>query len=221
MTRSQLVVVAAVSFLQPAAAENGYSLAEQQTAQGLCGRAVAVSCEGPSSPVTFLLAVPGADALRRVVIPSERRSVFGERIETRYEQRQVGVVPPGGRGNDPLTVSSPAELTVTGAAEPSAALPNDVLRTCDPDVRRPIVVHVEYGQSTTDGTPSSITGVVVLQGVVVRDGSVRNIRVVQPLDPRFDAAARSAFSKWRFRPALRGQEPVSMAVTVQMPFDNR
>jgi len=172
--------------------------------------------------VTLLLAVPQGNGLRRIVIPPERRSFFGTRIERQLEERAMCVSSYAASArSDPLTVLGPDELTVTGAAESSAVLPDDVFRTCDADVRPPIAIHTEHAQFTPDAMRAKVTGSVLLQGVVAADGSVRNVRVVQPLEPSLDAAARGAFLRWRFRPAMRAEQPVAMAVTVQMAFTMR
>jgi TonB family protein len=68
---------------------------------------------------------------------------------------------------------------------------------------------------------AKVRGSVVLMGIVDRDGSVRDVRVVQSLEPSLDAAARQAFAQWEFQPATRGGASVPIAVSVQMAFTTR
>ena len=57
----------------------------------LCGRVVAVTCEGPASPVTLHLVNPQGSFKLVGHHPPEQRQLFGSRIENRYEQRLVCV----------------------------------------------------------------------------------------------------------------------------------
>lgn len=63
-----------------------------------------------------------------------------------------------------------------------------------------------------------IEGVVMLAALVLRDGSVANIRVVKGLDARLDTSAVAALTQWRFEPATRDGRPVELEVLVQIPF---
>ena len=58
---------------------------------------------------------------------------------------------------------------------------------------------------------------IVLHGVIHEDGSVSDLVVVQGLDPVSDAAAYAAFSRWKFKPALRAGTPVSVEILVGIP----
>jgi TonB family protein len=199
------------------------ALSAQEPATPICGRVVAVSCTGPSSSVKLLLALPTAKLNATVVIPAEHRSLFGSRVEDRFDQRQVCVAPAsrGSPSNEPLLVRAPEQLVVTGAAQPTSSLPNDVYRTCDQDVQLPIAIREVHGQFTSDAMRAKVNGLVVLQGIVDRDGAVRDVRVLQPLEPSLDAAAQRALAQWVFRPATHIGQSVAMAITVEMTFTLR
>jgi TonB family protein len=49
-------------------------------------------------------------------------------------------------------------------------------------------------------------------------GAVRDVHVVQSLEPSMDEAAREALMQWQFLPATRKGEPVAMVVAVEMTF---
>jgi TonB family protein len=63
-----------------------------------------------------------------------------------------------------------------------------------------------------------IQGTVMLAALLLKDGSVANIRVVRSLDSRLDSSAVSALTQWQFRPAMRNGAAVNLEVLVQIPF---
>jgi TonB family protein len=199
------------------------ALSAQEPAPPVCGRVVAVSCTGPSSSVKLLLALPSANINATAVIPAEQRSLFGSRVEDRFDQRHVCVAPasPVPVSNQPLLVRAPDQLVVTGDAQPTRSLPNDVYRTCDPDVQLPITLREVHAQFTSDAMRAKVNGRVVLQGIVDRDGAIRDVLVLQPLEPSLDAEAQRAFAQWVFRPATHMGQSVAMAITVEMVFTLR
>jgi TonB family protein len=211
----------ALALLAAVSVRGSGPLRAQQPAAPICGRVVAVSCTGPSSAVNLLLALPSANRNLTVVIPGEHRSLFGSRIEERFEQRQVCVAPasPAVDGGDQsLTVRSADKLVVTGDAPPSARLPDDVYRTCDADVQLPVLIREVIAQYTSDAMRAKVEGRVVVQGVVDRDGVVRDVQILQRLEPSLDVGAQRALAQWTFRPARHMGEPVAMAITVEMAF---
>ena len=201
-----------------------YAIAAQEVGSSFCGRVVDVSCTGPSSAATLVLAQPESNSNRRVVIPAEHRHLFGTGLEAQYDQQMVCLtsVPAfAGAVGDPAIVRDPSELVVKGIAQPSIALPDNVARTCDPDLQPPVLTRDVKPNYTSDAMRAKVHGSVFLRGVVDRGGTVRDIRVMQSLEPSLDASAREAFAQWQFRPAIRGGEPVAIVISVQMQFTLR
>ncbi len=194
----------------------------QEANSSLCGRVVDVSCTGPSSAVTLLLASVSGSSDWRIVIPPEDRQLFGLRLEDRYDQRLVCVPPPASAlsSSESVAVREPGQLVIKDA-QALSPLPDNVARTCDPDVRLPILTRDVRPQYTADAMRAKVRGSVVVRGIVDLKGAVRDLRVVRSLEPSLDDAARRAFAQWEFRPATRGGEPVVMAVSVQMVFTLR
>lgn len=56
-----------------------------------------------------------------------------------------------------------------------------------------------------------LQGTVVLDAVILKDGSVSDVTVVKSANPMFDRAASDALKKWRFTP---GNQDVIMTLTV-------
>ena len=194
------------------------STASPQDFQPLCGRVVSISCTGRSSQVTLQLASTLGRPNTRLIIPANRRAVFGPRIENLYDQRSVCVSAAVSKG-DAVVVSDPSEVVVTGAAP--AQFADDIARTCDPDVTLPTLIREVKPDYAADALRAKVSGIVIVQGVVDREGTVTDAVVVQSLDPRLDKSVREAFEQWRFRPATRGNERVPMAVSVAMAFTAR
>lgn len=63
-----------------------------------------------------------------------------------------------------------------------------------------------------------IQGVVIVQVVVEKDGSVSRIRVLKHLHPTMDEAAVEAIRQWRFEPATLEGEPVAVHYNLVIKF---
>jgi protein TonB len=74
---------------------------------------------------------------------------------------------------------------------------------------------------TDEGRRRGITGDVVLEIVVRRDGSVGDVTMLQGLGAGLDQRAVAAVRQWRFSPALRRGEPVDVVVEVAVEFTLR
>jgi hypothetical protein len=60
---------------------------------------------------------------------------------------------------------------------------------------------------------------IILRGAISDDGTVEHVEVHQGLYPPMDAAARLAFSQWKFKPAMRSGKPVRVEILVAIPGD--
>ena len=74
---------------------------------------------------------------------------------------------------------------------------------------------------TEDGRRRSITGNVLLEIVVRRDGSVGDVSVLRGLGAGLDQRAVEAVRQWRFSPARRLGTPVDVIVEVAVEFTLR
>lgn len=61
-------------------------------------------------------------------------------------------------------------------------------------------------------------GVVVLQAVITRSGTVDSVRLVRGLNPLLDRAAMDAVVRWRYSPATYRGNPVPVFLTVTVTF---
>jgi protein TonB len=78
-------------------------------------------------------------------------------------------------------------------------------------------------QYTADAMRAKVQGTVLLECVVLPDGTVGNVEIVRSLDSTFglDQEAIKAAKQWRFRPGTRFGEPVAVLVTIELTFTLR
>jgi periplasmic protein TonB len=78
-------------------------------------------------------------------------------------------------------------------------------------------------QYTAEAMRAKVQGVVLLECVVLPDGSVGQVDVVRSLDATFglDQEAIKAAKQWRFQPGTRLGEPVPVLVTIELQFTLR
>ena len=78
-------------------------------------------------------------------------------------------------------------------------------------------------QYTADAMRAKVQGTVLLECVVLPDGSVGSVEVVRSLDSTFglDQEAIKAAKQWRFRPGTCLGEPVAVLVTIELTFTLR
>lgn len=76
---------------------------------------------------------------------------------------------------------------------------------------------------TTAAMTARLQGRVMLECVVLPDGSVGRVKVVRSLDSNFglDEEAIKAARQWRFRPGTRKGEPVAVVVNIELSFTLR
>jgi TonB family protein len=90
-------------------------------------------------------------------------------------------------------------------------------------VSAPALIHEVRPAFTVDAIRAKTQGVVVMDVVVLADGSVDpdRIRITRSLDRGLDQQAILAVRQWRFRPSLRLGHPVASRVTVELAFTLR
>jgi Gram-negative bacterial TonB protein C-terminal len=90
------------------------------------------------------------------------------------------------------------------------------------------VVHLEQGVIPPDASQifdfkriavddDSARKMIILRGTIKEDGSVAEVKIYQGLEPQMDEAAKLAFSKWKFRPALRDGKNIAVEFLVGIP----
>jgi len=76
---------------------------------------------------------------------------------------------------------------------------------------------------TSEAMRAKIQGEVIIEAVVLPDGTVGDVKIVRSLDTNFglDEEAVKAARQWRFRPGTRFGDPVAVLVTIALTFTLR
>jgi periplasmic protein TonB len=82
----------------------------------------------------------------------------------------------------------------------------------------PRVIREVKADYTEDARRRGVTGEVVMEVVVRRDGSVGPVQLLHGLEPGLDERALNAVRQWKFTPAERQGVPVDVVVEVGMEF---
>jgi TonB family protein len=87
----------------------------------------------------------------------------------------------------------------------------------------PTVVQEKKPAYTAEAMRAKVQGTVLLEAVVLPDGTVGPVEIVRSLDSTFglDQEAVKAAKQWRFRPGTRFGEPVAVLVTIELTFTLR
>ena len=90
-------------------------------------------------------------------------------------------------------------------------------------VLMPTVITEVKPSYTADAMRQKIQGIVMVEAVVMPDGSVGQVQVVRSLDGTFglDQEALKAVRRWRFRPGTRFGQPVPVLVEIELTFTLR
>lgn len=67
--------------------------------------------------------------------------------------------------------------------------------------------------------PEKAHKMIILRGAIDEEGKVQQVEVHQGLLPAMDAAAKLAFSQWKFKPAMRSGKPMRVEILVAIPSD--
>ncbi len=67
--------------------------------------------------------------------------------------------------------------------------------------------------------PGKAQKLIVLKGILQENGSIDGLEVYQGVVPEMDEAARLAFSRWKFRPAMLSGKPVALEILVGIPLE--
>ena len=103
-------------------------------------------------------------------------------------------------------------------AELNEEIANDMATRVGPGVTPPQVVHrLEPQYSPTTKHPA---GAVVLDAVILEDGTPKIVRVIRSLDWELDETAINALKQWRFSPAMKDGRPVKVRMNIAVNFQS-
>ena len=90
-------------------------------------------------------------------------------------------------------------------------------------VLMPEVINEVKPSYTADAMRQKIQGIVMVEAVVMTDGSVGQVQVIRSLDGTFglDQEAIKAVRRWRFKPGTRFGQAVPVLVEIELTFTLR
>ena len=71
---------------------------------------------------------------------------------------------------------------------------------------------------TEEARQARIQGTVILQAVIDREGGVGEVQVIKGLPLGLDQSAIDTVQGWKFKPALKGDEPVAVYLNLMINF---
>ena len=94
-------------------------------------------------------------------------------------------------------------------------------RSSGGDLVRPVLVSQILPEYSEDARRARLQGRVILDTIVLEDGSVKVVRVIQGVGFGLDEQAIAAVLQWRFRPGRVNGRPAPMAMNVEVNFNLR
>jgi TonB family protein len=110
-------------------------------------------------------------------------------------------------------------LAAIAVMVPLSAFQNrDVYHVGEDGVKAPSIVYKVNPSYAPEPKAAKIQGTVTITAVVNAQGRADDIRVSRSLDPQLDANAIAAVSQWLFKPGTKDDQPVDVAVTIEINF---
>jgi TonB family protein len=188
----------------------------------LCGRVVGYQCRPPDRTSLLALDKPSSSAGVSVAISQENRGKFGTLFEQRLVLREVCATGPVEKRKNRylIRVEDPGQLSFQDNPTPVIPFDAESVSACDVGVDLPKLLREVKPTYTQAAIAARIQGAVLLEGLVLTDGQVANVRVLRSLDSTLglDTQAIRALKVWRFSPGTLEGKPVPVVVTVELSF---
>lgn len=85
-------------------------------------------------------------------------------------------------------------------------------------VSQPAVIYKVDPEYSEEARKAKYSGTVMLSVIVDAEGKARDIHVVKSLGMGLDEKAIEAVEKWKFRPGMKGGQPVNVRATIEVNF---
>ena len=105
-------------------------------------------------------------------------------------------------------------FAMPGAQEPT-------YRNGEEGVKSPVLIREVKPKYTEGAMRRKVQGVVEVNAVILKDGTVGDVSVTRSLDEELDQEAVAATKQWRFRPGTKDDEPVNVKVNIELTFTLR
>jgi len=190
-----------------------------------CGTIVAYQCTPPDQTTVLLWEKPVEATGVGIAIAQTDRARFDSLLEPRSLFLNACATGRVEKLNKRyvVRVTDPNQLQVQGGVTPAIPIDPGAVSVCAVGVERPQIVKAVQPAYTPAAMSAGIQGTVLLEAVVLADGTVGQIRVVHSLDAKrgLDAQAIRAFRDWRFTPATLNGQVVPVVIGVELTFSLR
>ncbi len=176
------------------------------------GKESPVSRKGISTPVRQFAPFPDPR-------PDDPEPLYQAAIDPVPEvAAEVGTVLETGDPTAPPGPGGHGDKGIGDGKNPSGSGPNGILDD-GPGVTAPVLLYRSLPSYTEEARKARIEGVVVVECIVRKNGSVDTIKVIRSLGYGLDeSAVKTIATKWRFRPGTRNGEPVDVRAHVEVFF---
>jgi TonB family protein len=122
---------------------------------------------------------------------------------------------PGTRQGTPVAMDVEVDVDFNlGTEAINELIANDMVTLVGPDVTPPRVARTADAPARINGARGSV----LLDVVLLEDGSPKILRILRSLSPEADESAMRHFGQWRFSPALRNGVPVKIRMNAEVRF---
>jgi TonB family protein len=96
-------------------------------------------------------------------------------------------------------------------------------KTSDPmritaDVVQPVLIKRVNPEYPEIARKSRVQGIIILEAIITREGTVEKVKVLRGVHPLLDQAAVNAVKQWRYKPATLNGKPVKVYSTITVNF---
>ena len=123
---------------------------------------------------------------------------------------------PGTKNGEPVDVIS--NLTINFMLEKPDPGSADAPLRVGGDVQAPVAIEKVEAAYTEEARNARISGIIILEVVIGRDGLVKKASVLKPLPFGLDQAAIDAVTQWKFKPGTLNDKPVDVIFNIVINF---
>ncbi len=126
---------------------------------------------------------------------------------------------PALRSGQPIPVWADIDVEFSLRSEAvNELIANDMATRVGPGVAPPHVVRTGPMLRAWRGREDERHGTVVLDVVLLENGSPKIVRILQSVDPQLDERAVRNFEEWRFSPAMKDGRPIKVRMNAEVRF---
>ena len=153
---------------------------------------------------------------RPTVAPQPVAGGEGQPVEPEGSPRPVS---DGDTESNGVPVSPSSEATTLSKTEPASvpSEPDEPMRVGG-DVKEPVEISRVQPIYPEAARKMRIQGIVTLEAIISKEGTVKSVRVLRGVDPLLDNASMRAVQQWKYQPATFEGRPVPVYLTVRMTF---